>query len=110
MSPRTLHFSSQLFWECRTLQACETFPEGMPDGEQDYEDLEGAVYPNSLKDWRGRCEGTDIWVYLVEIFGRCSITKLKIGLSLSQVLQNRCSRFWTTSILQGFRRKTFLGI
>jgi len=47
----------------------------MPDGEQDYEDLEGAVYPNSLKDWRDRYKGTDIWVYLVEIFGRCSITK-----------------------------------
>jgi len=74
LSPRTVHFSSQVFWECQTLQACETFPEGMPEGEQNYEDLEGAVYPNSLKNWRDQCEGTEIWVNLVEIFGRCSIT------------------------------------
>jgi hypothetical protein len=28
---RTLHFgSSQLFWECRQFQACETYPGGLP--------------------------------------------------------------------------------
>jgi hypothetical protein len=32
LSPRVLHFTSdQLFWECTTINACETFPEGMPD-------------------------------------------------------------------------------
>jgi hypothetical protein len=30
LSPRTLHFSSQLFWECRLLHACETYPTGFP--------------------------------------------------------------------------------
>ena len=29
LSPRTLSFHTQLFWECRQLQACETFPEGI---------------------------------------------------------------------------------
>ncbi|KAL5398993.1 hypothetical protein PMIN02_001068 [Paraphaeosphaeria minitans] len=30
LSPRTLHFSTQLFWECRMLHACETYPTGFP--------------------------------------------------------------------------------
>lgn len=75
LSPRTLHFSSQLFWECRTLQACETFPGGMPESEQHYEDLEGAVYPISQKDWLDPSRSLGNWCSLVEIYGRCSITK-----------------------------------
>jgi hypothetical protein len=32
LAPRTLHFSSsQIFWECRELEACETLPRGLPD-------------------------------------------------------------------------------
>lgn len=30
LSPRTLHFSSQMLWECRMLHACETYPTGVP--------------------------------------------------------------------------------
>ncbi|KUJ23570.1 HET-domain-containing protein [Mollisia scopiformis] len=31
LAPRTLHFSStQMFWECNTLNACEVFPEQYP--------------------------------------------------------------------------------
>jgi len=29
MSPRTTHFSTQLFWECKELEACETDPMGL---------------------------------------------------------------------------------
>ncbi|KXJ94922.1 heterokaryon incompatibility protein-domain-containing protein [Microdochium bolleyi] len=32
LSPRALHFGKeQLLWECRSLNACELFPEGLPD-------------------------------------------------------------------------------
>jgi hypothetical protein len=32
LSPRILHFGSrQILWECRELNACEVFPEGVPD-------------------------------------------------------------------------------
>jgi hypothetical protein len=75
LSPRTLHFSSQLFWECRTLQACETFPEGMPEDERDYEDVDGALYPISQKNWSDQHKIAGHWDYLVEVYGRCSITK-----------------------------------
>ncbi|KAJ4197280.1 hypothetical protein NW759_016330, partial [Fusarium solani] len=32
LSPRTIHFGTQIFWECYELQACETWPEGLPPG------------------------------------------------------------------------------
>ena len=32
LAPRVLHFgSNQLYWECRALEACETFPKGFPN-------------------------------------------------------------------------------
>ncbi|MCJ1401213.1 hypothetical protein MMC11_004425 [Xylographa trunciseda] len=32
LAPRVLHFgSNQLYWECRALEACETFPKGIPN-------------------------------------------------------------------------------
>jgi hypothetical protein len=32
LSPRVVHFgANQLFWECQELQACETYPDGLPD-------------------------------------------------------------------------------
>lgn len=36
LPPRAVHFGqSQLFWECRELDACETHPNGLPWGLQD---------------------------------------------------------------------------
>ncbi|TGO57644.1 hypothetical protein BCON_0063g00010 [Botryotinia convoluta] len=32
LAPRTLHFAeTQVFWECRSKQACETFPDTLPE-------------------------------------------------------------------------------
>lgn len=31
MSPRTIHFGEQLFWECREHKACESYPTGIPE-------------------------------------------------------------------------------
>jgi hypothetical protein len=30
LSPRTIHFATPVFWECRELIACETYPTGLP--------------------------------------------------------------------------------
>ena len=70
LSPRTLHFASQLFWECRMLQACETYPEGIPNDDELYTELHGSEYSISLKNWQN-----EDWVYLVKAFIQCSITK-----------------------------------
>ena len=45
---RSLHYSSQLFWECRTLQACETYPAGLPHDPNTFADAELFVDPSSL--------------------------------------------------------------
>jgi len=75
LSPRTLHFASQLFWECRMLQACETYPEALPSHNNHYTELDGSELSMSLKDWREECENTEFWINVVQIYGRCSITK-----------------------------------
>tara|TARA_R110002003_G_scaffold702_22_gene21309 strand:+ start:16795 stop:17961 length:1167 start_codon:yes stop_codon:yes gene_type:complete len=30
LSPRTISFGTQIFWECHELEACETWPDGLP--------------------------------------------------------------------------------
>jgi hypothetical protein len=75
LSPRTIHFASQLFWECRMHQACETHPNGMPEGDLMYTDESGYPLPISLKNWPEDFEGTDFWIDVVRNYGRCSITK-----------------------------------
>lgn len=36
LSPRIIHFGeSQILWECRSLECCETFPHGIPEVAQD---------------------------------------------------------------------------
>lgn len=32
LSPRTISFGSQIFWECHELEACETWADGLPAG------------------------------------------------------------------------------
>ncbi|TEY34840.1 hypothetical protein BOTCAL_0608g00050 [Botryotinia calthae] len=49
LAPRTLHFTeSQLFWECRTKRACETFADTLPEALCNY-----SLYlpKQELQDW-----------------------------------------------------------
>jgi hypothetical protein len=51
LSPRTLHYTSQLFWECRTKEACETFPSGVPSRWCEGGCLSLELHPLTLKTW-----------------------------------------------------------
>ncbi|RMJ14188.1 hypothetical protein CDV36_006142 [Fusarium kuroshium] len=77
LSPRTLHFSSQLFWECRTLKACETYPCGLPSEPSILGDDVDQTFPGSTKDWRDGLEkdGVGYWELLMQMFCRCYLTK-----------------------------------
>lgn len=85
LSPRTLHFSSQLFWECREMQACETYPYGLPAAAEKsteettryYTESDGFKLPVTFKNWRGTCaqDGKGYWCKVVESYGRCFITR-----------------------------------
>ncbi|KAF2866400.1 heterokaryon incompatibility protein-domain-containing protein, partial [Massariosphaeria phaeospora] len=52
LSPRLLHFSkNQIFWDCGTLSACETFPSGLPFS------LDHKA--GTDRHWRGRLDQPD---------------------------------------------------
>lgn len=50
LAPRVLHFAQdEIFWECDSLKACQTFPKGIPKDEDS---------PN-LREWRRLLAGHD---------------------------------------------------
>ncbi|KAM3158309.1 hypothetical protein ABEW05_001152 [Botrytis cinerea] len=62
LAPRTLHFTKfQLFWECRTNRACETFVDTLPE----------AVCHDSLYLPKQELQS---WSKIIEIYTRCSLT------------------------------------
>lgn len=70
LSPRTLSFNTQLFWECRSLKACEGFPEGLgPNADLESEDVDedGELCP---KAWRRIASETSTryspWARIIE--------------------------------------------
>jgi hypothetical protein len=78
LSPRTLHFSSQLFWECRMLQACETYPSGLPY-EPGLSGWSGEIeVPSSYKNWREEMQtsASTSWNQTVQMYTRCKLTQL----------------------------------
>ena len=84
LSPRTLHFSNQLFWECREMQACETYPDGLPGMAESLAkgttvsctEPNGSRIPATFKNWREECarDGKHFWNRIVESYGQCFIT------------------------------------
>ena len=62
LSNRSIHFGcGELFWECRSRDACETLPNGLP------EDL-------MLLNRRPRPPFYDDWQEIVESYSRCKLT------------------------------------
>jgi hypothetical protein len=76
LAPRTLHFSmSEMFWECSTLLACETFPHGIPGSVSGMD----SARPKR-KQWIASSELDQndrdrIWESVVEDYSRCNLTK-----------------------------------
>jgi hypothetical protein len=82
LAPRVLHFSSnQLFWECSSLRACETFPAGLPRSLFPWS-TKGLI---SMSDWRKYrwlyYDGDPIsdpymtWDLVVSSYSKCQLTK-----------------------------------
>ena len=57
------------------LQACETYPDGIPRGETYYTEPNGSQLPLTFKNWHEETDGTKFWNEVVQSYGRCSITK-----------------------------------
>lgn len=79
LSPRTLSFNSQLFWECRELKACEAAPNGFRkcmDLSPDDVDDDSELCP---KSWSIEIAGLEnkyqLWTRVVEQFTVSGLTK-----------------------------------
>jgi len=71
LSPRSVHFSTQLFWECRQKRACETYPQRMPQGP----DL--TRFNTKAKAWENELVGEKVlgfWQELIENYIDCELT------------------------------------
>lgn len=70
LSPRTIHFASPIFWECRRLVACETYPYG----------LQSRL---THKIWYGLpCAVTQsdplyVWEGVLQTYARCTLSHTK---------------------------------
>jgi hypothetical protein len=52
LSPRIIHFTnSQVFWDCSTISACETLPDGLP--------FALSAHATTDRRWRGRLQRTN---------------------------------------------------
>ncbi|KAH0537763.1 hypothetical protein FGG08_005511 [Glutinoglossum americanum] len=85
LSSRTIHFGPQIFWECRELEACETWPAGLPAGlslqaENEYHNsatlLAPKSWPMQIRTPSGPSEGPyRIWKHIVRSYMECGLTK-----------------------------------
>jgi hypothetical protein len=67
LAPRTLHFSStQIFWECNSLNACEVFPHQFPRSLS-YGDFYLHKQPVSMS----------LWWKIVQLYSICNLTYSK---------------------------------
>jgi len=87
LAPRTLHFgTSQLFWECRENNACETFPISLPEHfpvKQDWAHVNGA--DNELYE---------LWRSITVSYSKGRLTKDRDKLvAISRVARNVAQRF-----------------
>ena len=110
LSPRTVHFGSTVFWECREIVACETYPEGLPRADRG----------PSNKVWTGMCaddkgiaheesEALDIWHRAVMNYSRSDLTKTEdklvaisgVAKTLQPILQDEyVAGLWKKRLLQ----------
>jgi Heterokaryon incompatibility protein (HET) len=82
LSPRTIHFGTQIFWECCELQACETWPEGLPFGLSHLEYYRNRVlgsklHPLSIDGSLKTSESLyQLWKNIVRSYMDCKLTKI----------------------------------
>ena len=80
LSQRVLHFGiEQLLWECREIDACETFPDGFPEFPET--DTPTAAFKD-LENVRGHHKSESassskylVWNRIVESYSGCMLTK-----------------------------------
>jgi hypothetical protein len=116
LSPRTIHFSSQLFWECKELEACETYPKGLPEGmniEDEEESLRFYSFQLQEKSWLNDIKSNpdskyEVWEAIVESFMCCGLTKEEDKLVALSGLVKEMQPFMYDEYVAGLWRKDLI--
>ena len=102
LAPRTLNFGTkQLFWQCLSLNACETMPNGVPavvnsGGQQElqWRQLRARTKRQGLFSAKDRIQLQDVWRDAVKNYSSCNITKTSDKLpalaGMAQVMHSIC--------------------
>ena len=110
LSPRVLHYGrDQLLWECRELDACETYPDGLPEPLQnarsgfklDPEGLKEDQTTSPDPAWFYRCR----WISIVNKYSVTSLTKGEDKLVALSGIAKRIQGLIDDEYLAGFWRK-----
>lgn len=89
LSPRVLHFGvQQLFWECHEVEACESFPDGLPESPDPLTfivrtglkrikpSVRQPIYNESInKSRESRLDGYAYWDGIIDVYSRSSLTR-----------------------------------
>lgn len=106
LSPRTIHFGEQIFWECREHKACEAYPTGIPEefsnrrtkawrqGEQVFNPKSRVQLDRSEHSWQearlfSQKEASEYWRTTVERYMECDLSYASDKLMAIQGLANK---------------------
>jgi hypothetical protein len=105
LSPRTIHFASPVFWECRELVACETYPNGldwrrMTTTNKIWSMMQ--ILPQEPED------SLEYWNNVVRIFSTCALTRPKDKLVAISGVAKAFQSVFQDEYLAGIWRKQIL--
>lgn len=122
LSPRVLHFASdQLVWECRELEACETFPGCLPREtrrnkhcgfkRRQKNDPAGHAllyaYEPAAKSHEQLAH--EDWVKILETYARTETTSLKDRFAGIEIIAERFAQKVDDTFIAGLWRKNLIG-
>ena len=101
LSPRTMHFATPVFWECRELIACETYPNGLDRHRM-------AATDKIWYTMRTNREDSRKWNNVVDTFSGCALTRLEDKLVAISGVAKALQPIFQDDYLAGLWRKHLL--
>ena len=114
LSPRVLHYGrDQILWECSELDACETYPAGLPKPLRTYDSgfkldpelLEPLEYRSVAKTSDPHSLLRSTWKFFVQAYGEASLTKEEDKLVAISGIAKRMQGLLDDEYLAGLWRK-----
>ncbi|KAI1331602.1 heterokaryon incompatibility protein [Xylariaceae sp. FL0255] len=108
LSPRILHFGTyEIFWECCTKDATESWPDGLPIDVFPFHEQFKALSPNGLvgiKESRGNIAAYGQWRTIVEAYTTCNLTYPSDKLAALSAIASRMSSILSDEYVAGMWR------